>query len=59
VHGSIDLDAVMTVLVGLLDDPEVVDWADFALDEVEMYMNTDRSRYMGAHGDSPLQRAAP
>ena len=59
VHGSIDLDAVMTALVRLLDDPEVVNWADFALDEVEMYMNTDRRRYMATHADSPLQHAAP
>ena len=33
VHGSIDLDAVMMTLVKFLDDPEVVDWADFALDD--------------------------
>ena len=59
VHGSIDLDAVMTALVRLLDDPEVVDWADFSLDEVEMYMNTDRRRYTAARRDTPLQHAAP
>ena len=59
VHGSIDLDAVMTALVRLLDDPEVVDWADFALDEVEMYMNSDRRRYMAARRDTALQHAAP
>jgi len=59
VHGSIDLDAVMTALVRLLDDAEVVDWADFALDEVEMYMNTDRRRYTAARRDTPLQHAAP
>jgi hypothetical protein len=59
VHGSIDLDSVMSTLVSLLDDPEVVDWADFALDEVEIYMNTDRRRYMAISTDSPLQHAAP
>lgn len=58
VHGSIDLDSVMSTLVSLLDDPEVVDWADFALDEVEIYMNTDRRRYMATQGNPPLQRAA-
>ena len=57
VHGSIQLDAVMTTLVKFLDDPEVADWADFALDEVEMYMNTDRRPFM-ASADSGLQRAA-
>ncbi|MFL5542878.1 MAG: hypothetical protein ACJ8J0_28110, partial [Longimicrobiaceae bacterium] len=58
VHGSIDVNAVMMTLVKFLDDPEVADWADFALDEVEMYMNTDRRRYM-ASVDSGLQHAAP
>jgi hypothetical protein len=59
VHGSIDLDSVMATLVRLLNDPEVADWADFALDEVEIYMNTDRRRYEEPNIELPLQRAAP
>jgi len=59
IHGSIDLDAVMTTLVHMLDDPEVAGWADDSLDELEIYMNTDRRHYMAAHGGQPLQRAAP
>jgi len=58
VHGSIDVNAVMRTLVKFLDDPEVADWADFALDEVEMYMDTDRRRYMASAGTG-LQHAAP
>lgn len=58
-HGSIDLDAVMTTLVKMLDDPEAAGWADDALDELEIYMKTDRRRYMGARGRPVLQRAAP
>lgn len=48
VNGSIDLDAVMRVLVALLDDPEVFSEADDALDDVEHFMKTDRRRYMAA-----------
>jgi len=59
VHGSIELDRVMATLATLLNDPEVVDWADFALDEVELYMNTDRRRYMAVGADSRFQHAAP
>lgn len=55
-HGSIDLDSVMATLISLLDDPEVLDWADYSLDEVEMYMSTNRRRYLGAQN---LQHAAP
>jgi hypothetical protein len=58
-HGSIDLDAVMTTLIGMLDDPEVFGWADDALDEIEIYMKTDRRRYMGLHSHPTLQHAAP
>jgi hypothetical protein len=58
-HGSIDLDAVMTTLVKMLDDPEASGWADDSLDELEIYMNTDRRRYMGARAEPSLQRAAP
>jgi len=57
-NGSVDLDAVMTTLVKMLDDPEVFGWADDALDSIEIYMKTDRRRYM-THADSPLQHAAP
>jgi hypothetical protein len=57
-HGSVDLDAVMGTLISLLDDPEVVDWADYSLDELEIYMKTDRRRYMAMHADAPLQHAA-
>jgi hypothetical protein len=59
VHGSIDLDAVMMTLVKMLDDPEVSGWADDALDEVEMYMSTERRRYMAVSADSPLQHPPP
>ena len=59
IHGSIELDAVMAALVAMLDDPEACGWADDALDEVEIYMNTDRRRYMAASTELPLQRAAP
>ena len=45
-HGSIDLDAVMCALIRLLDDPEVGGEADFSLDEIEIYMKTDRRTYM-------------
>src|SRR6185312_14091062 len=58
VHGSIDVNAVMMTLVKSLDDPEVADWADFALDEVEMYMHTDRRHYV-ASADARFQHAAP
>ena len=58
-HGSVDLDAVMGTLVSLLDDPEVVDWADYSLDELGIYMKTDRRHYMAGSPDSPLQHAAP
>ena len=57
IHGSIDLDAVMTTLVKMLDDPEASGWADDALDEIEIFMKTDRRRYMGTRAPS-LQRAA-
>jgi hypothetical protein len=55
-HGSVDLDSVMRTLVAQLEDPDVADWADYSLDELELYMDTDRRRYMA---DPPLQRAAP
>jgi len=58
-HGSIDLDAVMTTLVKMLDDPEASGWADDSLDELEIYMKTDRRRYMAMHANSALQHAAP
>ena len=50
------------------DDPRKVVYAllrlslkgpDYSLDEIEIYMKTDRRRYMGAHSDSALLRAAP
>jgi hypothetical protein len=56
-HGSIDLDHVMQTLLSLMDDPEVIDWADYSLDELELYMNTDRHLYTPVSGDAPLQRA--
>jgi hypothetical protein len=58
-HGSIDLDRVMQTLLSLMDDPEVSDWADYSLDELEIYMNTDRHLYMATSGDAPLRHAAP
>jgi hypothetical protein len=58
-NGSIDLDSVMTTLIGMLDDPEVFGWADDALDEIEIYMKTDRRRYMGVNPHQTLQHAAP
>jgi hypothetical protein len=58
-HGSIQLDAVMKTLVKMLDDPQVFGDADYSLDEIEIYMNTDRCHYMAGSADSLLQRAAP
>lgn len=58
-HGSIDLDAVMTTLLKMLDDPEASGWADDALDEIEIFMKTDRRRYMTPSADSPLQHGTP
>jgi hypothetical protein len=58
-HGSIELDAVMTTLVRMLDDPEASGWADDALDELEIFMKTDRRRYMAARAEPSLQRVAP
>ena len=58
-NGSVDLDAVMTTLVKMLDDPEAFGWADDALDSIEIFMKTDRRRYMAARGEPSLQRAAP
>jgi hypothetical protein len=58
-NGSVDLDAVMTTLVKLLDDPEAFGWAEDALDSIEIWMKTDRRRYMGSRSDTALQRAAP
>ena len=58
-HGSIDLGAVMTTLLTMLDDPEVFDWADTALDEIEIYMKTDRHRYLPEDAEPALLRAAP
>jgi len=49
----------METLLSLLDDPEVADWADYSLDELELYMKTDHRRYMVMHADSALQRTAP
>jgi hypothetical protein len=57
-HGSVDLEAVMTTLVNMLDDPEAFGWADDALDELEIYMKTDRRRYMGGRAKPILQHAA-
>jgi hypothetical protein len=58
-NGSVDLDAVMTTLVKLLDDPEAFGWAEDALDSIEIWMKTDRRRYMSSRSDTTLQRAAP
>ena len=58
-HGSVDLDSVMQTLVSLLDDPEVFGWADYSLDELEIYMKTDRRRYMAARAEPDPQRVAP
>jgi hypothetical protein len=58
-NGSVDLDAVMTTLVKMLDDPEAFGWADDALDSIEIYMKTDRRRYMAARAEPDPQRTAP
>lgn len=58
IHGSIDLDAVMTTLVLMVDDPEAGGWAEDSLDELEIYMKTDRRRYMTASARPARQRAA-
>ena len=57
IHGSIDLNAVMTTLVKMLDDPEAGPWADDSLDELEHYMKTDRRLFMPAPAEPALQRA--
>jgi hypothetical protein len=53
VHGSIDVDTVMRTLVSMLNDPEACGWADDALDDVEMYMQADRSHYGAARKAVP------
>lgn len=58
-NGSIDLRAVMTTLLKMGEDPEVFDWSDSALDEIEIYMNTDRRRFMAIHAEPGLLRAVP
>ena len=58
IHGSIDVDAVMATLVKMLDDPEAGGWAEDSLEELEMYMKTDRRRYMPAPVEPALQRVA-
>jgi hypothetical protein len=45
--------------LALLDDPEVHDNADFSLDEIEIYMDTDRRHFMAIHAEPALLRAAP
>jgi hypothetical protein len=44
-HGRLDVNVAFAALVALLDDPEVVDWADLALDDVEHYLKLDRRRF--------------
>jgi KTSC domain len=43
VHGALDLELSLPALVRLLDDEEVHDWADAALDDVEMYLGVKRT----------------
>jgi hypothetical protein len=43
VHGRLDLDLSLPELNRLLDDPEVRDWADAALDDVETYLGVKRT----------------
>lgn len=57
-HGSIDLDAVMKTLLEMGEDPEVFDWSDSAIDEIEIYMETDRCLFMPVPAEPTLQRAA-
>lgn len=38
VHGHMDIDAALTALHALREDPELTDWADAALDDFEMYL---------------------
>jgi len=56
-HGSIDLPAVMRTLLKLCEDPELSGEADCALDEIEIYMKTDRRLFMPAPAQPALQRA--
>jgi hypothetical protein len=42
VHGSLDIEQSLPALTKLLDDAEVSDWADAALDDVEIYMGVKR-----------------
>jgi hypothetical protein len=49
----------MKTLVKMLADPKAFGEADYSLDEIEIYMNTDRRHYMASSADSPLQCAAP
>jgi hypothetical protein len=57
-HGSVELPTVMTTLLAMLDDPEIHDDADYSLDEIEIYMETDRHLFMPAPAEPVLQRAA-
>lgn len=38
VHGQMDVDAALSALHALSEDPELTDWADAALDDFEMYL---------------------
>jgi hypothetical protein len=58
-NGSVDVDAVMTTLVKMLDDPEVFGYAEDVLNSIEIYMKTDRRRHMGARAEPDPQRVAP
>jgi hypothetical protein len=46
VHGRLDVDASLRILHALHDDPEVMDWADAALDDFEMFLGV---RHPAAH----------
>jgi hypothetical protein len=57
-HGSIDLPAVMRTLLKLCEDPEMGGEADSVLDEIEIYMDTDRRLFMPTPAAPALQHAA-
>lgn len=57
-HGSIDLETVMKTLLGMGEDPEVFDWSDSAIDEIEIYMETDRCLFISVPAEPTLHRAA-
>ena len=43
-HQKLDLDRVMPVLQAMLDDPDVVSYAEASLDDIEIFMRRPRTK---------------